>query len=103
MQTVCPECKAPNPSGEDICSQCGACRTQCASELDVPTMMRCYMYVYGYRNVAKARETMERIELPGAPCAGCGSCRVSCPMGFDVRRRLTDVARLRDVPAEFIV
>lgn len=24
MQTVCPECKAPNPSGEDICSQCGA-------------------------------------------------------------------------------
>lgn len=85
------------------CSQCGACRGQCVAALDVPTMMRCYMYVYGYRNVAKARETMERVDLPGAPCAGCGSCRVSCPMGFDVRGRLTDVARLRDVPVEFIV
>ncbi len=85
------------------CDQCGDCVRQCAAGIDIPTMMRCYMYVYGYRDLAKAKEAMAKVDLPADPCSGCGSCRVRCSMGFDVSRRLVDVARLRDVPEEFVV
>ena len=85
------------------CDQCGECRKQCAANLDIPTMMRCYMYVYGYRDLAKAKEAMDRVDISSAPCRDCHECRVRCHMGFDVRRKLTDVARLRDVPEEFVV
>jgi predicted aldo/keto reductase-like oxidoreductase len=85
------------------CDQCGKCREQCVAGLDIPTMMRCYMYVYGYRDLAKAKEAMEKVEIAGTPCGECHECRVSCHLGFDVRRKLTDVARLRDVPEEFVV
>jgi predicted aldo/keto reductase-like oxidoreductase len=85
------------------CDQCGECRKQCVAGVDIPTMMRCYMYVYGYRDLAKAKEAMAKVDLPALPCSECGRCRVRCSMGFDVRRKLTDVARLRDVPEEFVV
>ncbi len=85
------------------CDQCGECVKQCVADIDIPTMMRCYMYVYGYRDLAKARAAMEKIDMTDIPCGDCHACRVNCRMGFDVRRKLTDVARLRDVPEEFIV
>jgi predicted aldo/keto reductase-like oxidoreductase len=85
------------------CDQCGECRKQCVAGMDIPTMMRCYMYVYGYRDLAKAKQAIENVDLPAVPCGECGSCRVKCTMGFDVRRKLTDIARLRDVPNEFVV
>ena len=85
------------------CDQCGECVKQCVADIDIPTMMRCYMYVYGYRDLAKAKAAMEKVDFTSAPCGDCHACRVSCKMGFDVRRKLTDIARLRDVPEEFIV
>jgi hypothetical protein len=66
-------------------------------------MMRSYMYVYGYRDLAKAKAAMEKVDMAGLPCGDCHACRVNCSMGFDVRRKLTDIARLRNVPEEFIV
>ena len=85
------------------CDQCGECRTQCVAGIDIPTMMRSYMYVYGYRDLAKAKAAMEKVDIAALPCGDCHACKVSCRMGFDVRRKLTDIARLRDVPEEFIV
>ena len=85
------------------CDQCGECKKQCVADLDIPTMMRSYMYVYGYRDLAKGKAAMEKVDMTNLPCGDCHACKVNCRMGFDVRRKLTDIARLRDVPEEFIV
>jgi predicted aldo/keto reductase-like oxidoreductase len=86
-----------------FCSQCQECVPQCPANLDIPTLMRSYMYAYGYGSPAKARETLDYTDLKGVPCSGCETCRVVCSSGFDVKRKVTDIARLKDVPLEFLV
>jgi predicted aldo/keto reductase-like oxidoreductase len=81
------------------CMQCGSCRGQCPRDMNIPEYMRAYMYAYGYRDPGKARETI--VDIAPA-CAGCGECPVSCAMGFDIRGRILDIARVRDVPEDFI-
>jgi len=39
-----------------FCSQCNECVPQCPADLDIPTLMRSYMYAYGYGSTAKARQ-----------------------------------------------
>jgi predicted aldo/keto reductase-like oxidoreductase len=86
-----------------FCSQCEECIPQCPADLDIPTLMRSYMYAYGYESPAKARETLDFIDLSNVPCLNCESCSVICSSGFDVKRKVTDIARLKDVPEEFLV
>jgi len=85
-----------------FCSQCNECVPQCTAGLDIPTLMRSYMYAYGYGSAAKARETLDHTDLKGVPCSNCESCSVVCASGFDVKLKVTDIARLKDVPAEFL-
>ncbi len=84
------------------CMQCGRCLPQCPFGVRIPSYMRAYMYAYGYRDAGKAKRTIEESSLEDPPCRSCGACGVSCAMGFDVRERVTDIARLRGVPDEFI-
>jgi predicted aldo/keto reductase-like oxidoreductase len=86
-----------------FCSQCEECIPQCPADLDIPTMMRSYMYAYGYKSLAKARETLDYIGLSNVPCINCESCGVTCASGFDIKRKVTDIVRLKDVPEEFLV
>lgn len=86
-----------------FCDQCAECTLQCPHGVDIPTLMRSYMYAYGYRNLFAAKETFESAGTGELPCASCSSCAVKCRMGFDVRKRATDIARIRDVPDDFIV
>lgn len=60
------------------------------------------MYAYGYGSTAKARETLDYTGLKGVSCSNCESCSVVCASGFDVKLKVTDIARLKDVPAEFL-
>ena len=85
------------------CAQCNRCRLQCRYNLDIPTMMRSYMYVYGYRNPAKAKETLQSVDLNNTPCIDCHTCAVTCSMGFDIRNKILDIVRLKDVPEDFLV
>ena len=85
------------------CRQCGSCVAQCPRGVDIPTFMRSYMYVYGYRNLEVAKEALASTDLSYIPCSDCGTCPVRCTMGYDVRSRVIDVARIKDVPDEFIV
>lgn len=85
-----------------FCSQCEECLPQCPGNLDIPALMRSYMYVYGYESSVKARETLDQVDLASIPCHDCESCSVICPSGFDVKRKVTDIIRLKDVPAEFL-
>lgn len=85
------------------CAQCGACVEQCRAKLDIPTVMRSYMYAYGYRKPAQARETLAEANIRRVPCAKCPSCTVACTLGFPVRERAVDIVRITSVPEEFLV
>ena len=84
------------------CLQCRKCVPQCPNNLDIPTLMRSYMYAYGYRNVGQAWHTLDAAGVSGRPCETCDVCRVSCTAGFDIKDRVQDIVRLKDVPLEFL-
>jgi uncharacterized protein len=84
------------------CGQCGTCVAQCRAKLDIPTVMRSYMYAYGYRKPAKARETLAAAGIRRVPCAKCPSCTVACALGLPVRERAVNIARIASVPEEFL-
>jgi predicted aldo/keto reductase-like oxidoreductase len=85
-----------------FCSHCSECLPQCPHGLDIPTLMRSYMYAYGYAQPAKARKNLDYVDLSELPCNDCTTCSVTCPSGFDVKKKVTDIARLRKVPLEFL-
>jgi predicted aldo/keto reductase-like oxidoreductase len=60
------------------------------------------MYVYGYKNLELAHKTLRSTGLHSFPCNDCSHCHVDCPMGFDVRSKILDIARLQDIPEDFI-
>jgi predicted aldo/keto reductase-like oxidoreductase len=84
------------------CQGCGQCEKQCLAKLPIPDLMRAYMYCYGYRKPGMAQELVVSLGLPSHACEDCGTCPVKCSIGFNVPRKIRDVARLRDVPTEFI-
>jgi len=84
------------------CQQCQTCVPQCSNNLSIPTIMRSYMYAYGYRNMEHARHTLLTADINGNPCDSCDVCNVKCRAGFDIKERIQDISRLRDVPAEFL-
>jgi predicted aldo/keto reductase-like oxidoreductase len=86
-----------------FCQQCGVCLPQCRRGLDIPTLMRSHMYAYGYRNLAHAHDTLSYAVRDTDPCGRCGTCSVSCTMNFDIKAKVTSIARLNEVPREFIV
>jgi predicted aldo/keto reductase-like oxidoreductase len=84
------------------CAQCGKCRSQCRYNLDIPTMMRSYMYAYGYKNPAKAKETLLEKNPKEITCRSCNTCAVFCTMGFDVSKKIKAINRVLDIPDEFL-
>ncbi len=84
------------------CQQCAKCLTQCPGNLDIPTLMRSYMYAYGYKSPSLAKETLESMDLSHLPCQSCDTCQVNCSMGFDVRDKIMDIARIKAVPKDFL-
>ena len=84
------------------CQGCGQCLQQCRRKLPIPDLMRAYMYIYGYRNLSHSQDLLLSLNLPPQVCGDCEECPVKCSIGFDVSRKIRDVVRLRDVPAEFI-
>jgi len=86
-----------------FCQQCEACLSQCPGNIDIPTLMRSYMYAYGYGNPSLARETLDTMDLSDLTCNDCSSCLVRCSMGFDVKNKILDIARIKTVPEEFLI
>jgi predicted aldo/keto reductase-like oxidoreductase len=85
------------------CQQCGSCLDQCRYGVEIPSYMRAYMYAYGYRDPGQARETIGGMSPAVPHCERCPECSVTCRMGFDVRDRVLDIARVRDVPEDFLI
>jgi predicted aldo/keto reductase-like oxidoreductase len=85
------------------CQGCQQCLEPCREHLPIPDLMRSYMYGHAYRNREAAQSLVLALDLPPDPCGDCSSCRVFCAKGFDVRERIRDIVRLRDVPREFLI
>ena len=92
-----------DPSTGMYCSQCEECRPQCPAGVDIPTLMRSYMYAFGYQSPKKARETLDQVKIANVPCLDCESCSVKCSSGFDIKRKATDIARILEVPKDFLI
>ncbi len=86
-----------------FCQGCEQCLESCRQSLPIPELMRSYMYGHGYKNREAAQSLLLALDLPRAPCGDCDTCPVVCAKGFDVRDRIRDIARLRDVPREFLI
>lgn len=84
------------------CQGCGACVGRCAQGLPIPDLMRAHMYLYGYRNLVAAQDVVLSLALPRDVCGDCGACGVTCTNRWNLRDRVRDIVRLRDVPTSFV-
>lgn len=84
------------------CQGCRECLGQCPAGLPIPDLMRAYMYVYDYRNLRLAQDVVVSLDLPQTVCGDCVQCPVQCSVGFNIRGKIQDVVRIRQVPLEFI-
>ncbi len=84
------------------CLQCRKCVPQCRSGLDIPEAMRSYMYAYGYRDFRHAKSVIAASDFPRDACSSCISCNVKCTAGFNIKEKIEDISRLKDIPAEFL-
>jgi len=84
------------------CQQCGSCIPQCPYNLDIPAIMRSYMYAYGYQNTRQAYHTLQGTGISEKQCENCSTCKVNCISHFDVKQKINDIARLQEVPVEFL-
>ena len=106
--TLTPEEKNDLRLGEEIsstglyCTQCRQCLPQCPHGVDIPRLMRSYMYAYGYRKPSKAKETLQLVDTGKTKCNECSSCDIECSMGFNIRKKIKDIARIKDIPDEFL-
>lgn len=94
------------PSGEltsgIYCQQCGECLPQCPKGVDIPTLMRSYMYAFGHRNLPHAKHSMSITGLKRNPCSECANCDINCKMGFDIKKKIEAISMIIDIPHDFL-
>ncbi|GHT07910.1 aldo/keto reductase [Bacteroidia bacterium] len=84
------------------CQNCEKCVGDCSKHLPIPTIMRAYMYNYGYKQPAMSKDTLMELALGGNVCANCTSCSVKCPSGFKVADKIAAITPIVDVPSYFL-
>jgi len=77
-----------------FCQQCRQCLSQCPAGLEIPGLMRAYMYTFGHNKPHKALETLSGGNSSGLACGDCAACSVRCALGFDIRSRALELARV---------
>lgn len=72
------------------CQNCRSCISSCPKEVEIPSLMRAYMYAEGYGNLLHAAMTAEVLpEDKGLKtCAKCSTCSASCQYGIKIYDRL---------------
>ncbi len=85
------------------CQQCNSCAGQCSKGLDIPTLMRGHMYMYGYRNLEAAYSAWQEAAAGESPCRDCESCSVRCIQKFNVKERVCSLDTIRHLPADYLV
>jgi predicted aldo/keto reductase-like oxidoreductase len=85
------------------CQNCQQCVSDCQQHIAaIPTLMRAYMYNYGYHQPSLSKETLAELQLTGSECKGCSKCTVRCPSGFKVGDKIAAITPLLHVPDHFL-
>ena len=84
------------------CQNCEKCVRDCSKHLPIPTIMRAYMYNYGYKQPLLSKETLMDLALNNNICSGCTSCTVKCPSGFKVADKIAAITPIINVPSYFL-
>ncbi|MFC2165549.1 aldo/keto reductase [Acidobacteriota bacterium] len=82
--------QAANLQGKLYCQNCRACISSCPNRIEIPNLMRAFMYAKSYGNLSQARSTIA--ELPPdkglTECQRCPSCSAACRTGINIGRRI---------------
>ena len=84
------------------CQGCETCLPQCPKGMPVSDLMRAWMYAYGYKNRGEAQDLVRNLDIPAGGCDTCQDCRVVCKKTFDIKDKINNIIRLRDIPREFV-
>lgn len=74
-----------------FCQQCRECLPTCPKGVDVPTLMRTYMYAAQYANFTHARMTLDDIPAGQSifACGSCAECTARCSNAVDIAGRIS--------------
>ncbi|SYZ73451.1 conserved hypothetical protein [Candidatus Zixiibacteriota bacterium] len=76
--------------GFDFCRQCRSCLASCPHDVEIPTLMRTYMYAAQYGNLLQARTTLDEIPPDNSirNCLSCSTCLARCANDVKISRRI---------------
>ncbi len=81
---------ASSLKGKIYCQNCRSCIPTCPDNVEIPNLMRSFMYAKAYGNYIQAGMTVA--ELPRKKglniCRSCSSCTASCPNGINIGSRV---------------
>ncbi len=80
--------------GPFYCQNCRACISSCPRRVEIPDLMRAYMYAEAYGNLIQAEVTAAELPVERGldVCRGCASCSASCRRGIEIRERVRALA-----------
>jgi predicted aldo/keto reductase-like oxidoreductase len=80
--------------GTYFCQSCRECVPTCPEQVDIPTLMRSYMYAEAYGNTIQAEETIGTVPHDRGlrVCAECSSCQARCRREMPIAERLREMS-----------
>jgi predicted aldo/keto reductase-like oxidoreductase len=82
--------RAAHLRGKMYCQNCRACVPTCPNGVEIPNLMRAYMYANAYGNFIQARSTVSELKenLSLKVCRNCSTCAANCRTGINIRSRI---------------
>ncbi|MBN1895852.1 aldo/keto reductase [bacterium] len=73
-----------------FCQDCRACVSQCPKGVEIPNLMRAYLYSEGYGNPSHAEWTLDTLPAEHGllACRECSACSVQCRNGLNIGSRV---------------
>jgi predicted aldo/keto reductase-like oxidoreductase len=80
----------------EFCQQCRDCVASCPYRIDIPTLMRVYMYAFQYPNRDHARFTLAQARAGAGldVCKSCPTCSAICSHTVNIRRKIAALKSL---------
>ena len=80
--------------GTYFCQSCRECVPTCPEGVEIPTLMRAYMYAEAYGNTVQAEDTIGTVPHDRGlrVCAECSSCQASCRREMPIAERLREMS-----------
>ncbi len=80
--------------GTYFCQSCRECVPTCPEGVEIPSLMRAYMYAEAYGNTIQAEETIGTLpeERGLRVCADCSSCQARCRRDLPIADRVRELA-----------